>query len=320
MIVVMAGGVAFAQSGGQGSGSAGGSGSSGNAKPPVVVPAPTGTGTGSAGGASGGSKPVTTVPSGTGAGTGTSAGEAHSGQTSSGQPASSQAGSSAKPPVPPAVATKAKFDDWMSSSKEGVSLSGVRQKLMLLAGPAIAAGVPEEAFIARVREAVAKGAPAEVVVEAMAADAKRWMWLAGVLKGESWPPAALSANFYLATTAAMRNGLDEESVDEVVGWAAGAKASAEKVGAALTTTTAILARFGSLKLDDLSITSTDPNAGSIVLCLAKSRLRVGQFPEIEEIAARAAALGIDATRFRLALEATIGQGKRLADFEKALFG
>jgi hypothetical protein len=208
----------------------------------------------------------------------------------------------------------------MTSSREGVSLSGVRQRLMTLAGPAIAAGVPEEAFIARVREAVAKGAPPEVVVEAMAADAKRWMWLAGVIKGESWPPAALSTNFYLATAAAMRNGLGEGSVGEVVAWAAGAKASAEKVGAALTATTAILARFGSLKPDGVSTSSTDPDAGRIALCLAKSRLRVGQFPEIEEFADRASAMGIDATRFRIVLEATIGQGKRLADLEKALFG
>jgi len=303
VVMIMVAGLACAQSGGQGSS---GGGSSGNPKPPVVVPAPGGSGKDSAGGGSGGGKPVS--------GTSSGAETAKPGQSST-----ERSGTTTKPATPSATATKPKFSDWLSTSREGAALSGVKERLTILSAPAIAAGVPEEAFIARVREAVAKGASTEVAVAAIEADAKRWIWLSGLIREESWPPAALSTNFYLATAAAMRSGLDQESIKVVVTWAAGSKASAEKVGAALTSTTTILARLQSRKTDGAGGSQTYLDAGGIALCLAKSRLRVGQFPDVEELATRAAAAGMDTSRFRLALEATIGQGKKLADLEKALF-
>ena len=199
------------------------------------------------------------------------------------------------------------FGDWLSGAKESAKLADVATRLQLIADPAFKAGVPVEAFIARIREAVAKGVKPEVLVQAIEEDASGWTWLAGVVRGASWPPEDASPAFYLSVAMAFRNGLDRPAVKGVVEWASGSRASAEKTGAAMTTGAAIASRL------------RNPSAGGeIALVLARSRLKVGQFPELAEIASRAAASGTSAERFLSALESTIGRGSKLAVFEKAL--
>jgi hypothetical protein len=179
--------------------------------------------------------------------------------------------------------------------------------LKLIADPALKAGVPAEAFISRIREATAKGVKPEVLVQALEEDASNWTWLAGVVRGTSWPPNKASREFYLSAAMAFRNGLDRVAVKGVVEWASGSRASAEKTGAAMMTAAAIASRLRS------------PSAGGeIALVLARSRLKVGQFPELAELATKVAASGTSAERFLSALGSTIGRGSKLAVLEKAL--
>jgi hypothetical protein len=201
----------------------------------------------------------------------------------------------------------AAFGAWLSNAKEAARLAGVAARLKLITGPALEAGVPAEAFIARIREAVAKGVQADVLVQAIEEDASGWTWLAGVLRGSSWPPHEASPGFYVSAAIALRNGLDRAAVQGVVEWASGSRASAGKTGAAMTTAAAIASRL------------RDPAAGGeIARVLARSRLKVGQFPEVAELVSKAAASGVGHGRIMAALGSTIGRGSTLAVLEKAL--
>ncbi|MBN2875142.1 MAG: hypothetical protein JXM71_08600, partial [Spirochaetales bacterium] len=207
------------------------------------------------------------------------------------------------------------FDEWLDSFRDGQRLADVRDALRPIVEPALAAGVPAAAFTSRVREAVAKGVAPEVVVQALRDDAERWMWLASLTQGRSWPPAASSSGLYLAVAAAFRNGEDSASMRAVVEWGASTRASAEKTAAALMTAATVRASFG--------VASGEPgHAGDsgVALVLARSRLRVGQYSEVAKLAAKAAEAGIGMDRFLAALEATIGRGGRIADLERTLFG
>jgi hypothetical protein len=224
----------------------------------------------------------------------------------SGSPSISPGGRAGSPVLSGKDASAA-FGAWLASAREASQLSGVVSRLQAIANPSLEAGVPVEAFIARIREAAAKGVRPEVLVQALEEDASRWTWLAGVVRGASWPPDEASPGFYVSTAMAFRNGLDRAAVQGVVVWAAGSRASAEKTGAAMTTAAVIASRL------------RDPAAGGeIALALARSRLKVGQFPEVVELASKAAASGMSPARFRAALEATVGRGSKLAVFEKAL--
>ena len=271
-ILVIAGGTVSAQSGGsQGGGpSTGGGGAVGGGNSQSSDAASPGTGAESG-------------PAGTGAGTRTGSPEL------SGKDAS------------------ANFGAWLSSAREAAGLSVVAARLRLIAEPAIEAGVPVDAFIARIREAVAKGVQPEVLVQALLEDASNWTWLAGLVRGASWPPLEASPGFYVSAAMAFRNGLDRAAVKGVVEWASGSRASAEKTGAAMTTAAVIASLL------------RDPGAGGeIALALARSRLKVGQFPEVAELASKVAASGTDSARFMTALESTIGRGSRLSVLKKAL--
>lgn len=209
----------------------------------------------------------------------------------------------------------ARFSSWFDTSKEGRVLASVREALMGLVTRAMKAGVPYEAFIARIKEAVAKGASPDTVVKALSEDAARWIWIAGLLDGSSWPPASVAPGFYVATASALRNGVDEASVRALVLWARDSGAGAEKAGAALTAaaavSTALRSGSGGLGAGD---------SGGAALLLVRSRLRVGQYQAVADMARRAAAAGVGADRFMAALGATLGTGGSLADLERALFG
>jgi len=201
-----------------------------------------------------------------------------------------------------------KFDDWLASSTEGARLERVRGQLRKLASAALGAGVPLEAFTARIREAVAKGASPETVVSAIQTDSVRWIWLAGLVD-DSWPPARNEAEFYLAVAAALRNGLGDDAVREIVAWARATRASAGKAGAALTGAAAVSSAFG----------VQETGHGSCARTLATSKLRVGEYDAVAALAARAAVAGIDYGRFLAAMEATIGRGLPLSELEGTLF-
>jgi len=262
----------FAQGGGQGS-----SGAASGVKPDPAVPG-------------GGEKP--TPPGSTGP-TG--------GKTSPGG-----AASAASP-----QAQVQKLQSWLENSKEGKSLSMVRESLMLISSRAIEAGVPYEAFVARIKEAVAKGARADLIVTALEADSSRWIWLAEIVRGSSWPPQAVAPEFYVATAAAFRNGVDEASVRDLVEWSRDTRVSAEKAGAALTAAAAV-----SAALRPAETGAGTGNTGAAAAILVRSKLRVKQYSEVADLAGRAYAAGLSAELFMAALEATIGRGGSISDLQR----
>jgi len=204
------------------------------------------------------------------------------------------------------------FETWLSGSREGQRLSSVRDRLLAIAKPAIEAGVPLQAFVARIREAVAKGVSAEIIVRALEVDANRWEWLAGILKGTDWPPARSAPDLFLGAASALRNGLTQGTVSDVVLYARSSGATAEKAGAALTAAAAVsmVYRVGDFVPDVL---------GNAAVLIVRSRLKVGQYASIADLANRAKSTGIDAARFINAMEASLGRGGTLADLERILF-
>jgi hypothetical protein len=190
---------------------------------------------------------------------------------------------------------------------EGSRLASVRERLRTLAGPALRAGVPLDAFVSRVREAVAKGAPPVLVAEAIESDAAAWIWLAGILADGTWPPENAATDLYLAVATAFRNGLDTGAVSGLVSWARVSGSRTGKAVAALATASAISSEFGA------------SGAGDVARIVAASRLKIGRYDDVAALAARAAASGIGADRFDSALAATLGAGGSLADLERALF-
>ncbi|OHD28215.1 MAG: hypothetical protein A2Y38_01175 [Spirochaetes bacterium GWB1_59_5] len=201
------------------------------------------------------------------------------------------------------------FDLWLATSKEGARLGSVYERLRKTAAPALTAGVPLEAFKARVREAAAKGAPPDIVAAALEADAARWIWLSNLVRDGSWPPVKTAAGFYLSAASALRNGVSEAAVSDLVTWAKATRAGAEKAGAALTVAAALSAALG----------TRGGQSDSVARIMATSRLKIGQYDAVTALAYRALATGVNAERFLTVLESTVGQGQPLIDFEKALF-
>ena len=230
-----------------------------------------------------------------------------------GEPGASTSQPGSKPMIAGSSAIH-EFDMWLESSREGRLLSSVRDRLLAIAKPALEAGVPMEAFMSRIREAVAKGADKELVIDALEADATRWIWIAGIIRGTSWPPSRSAAGFYIAFSAALRNGLAEAEAHGLVLWARDSRASAEKVGAAMTTAASVAMAY---RAGESGLAARLGGSAGI---LARSRLSVGEYSAIVELASRASSGGIDGWRFMAALEATIGRGRTLAEFEKALLG
>lgn len=200
------------------------------------------------------------------------------------------------------------FRRWLASYLSGGELEETRSRLEAIAVVALRAGVPADAFKARIREAVAKRATSETMLRAIEEDARRWVWLAGLLDGSAWPPGDRAAELYLAASTALRNGVAEASVAGLLSWARDTDADAAKAGAALTTAAS------------LSMTFRDAATGDAALTLLRSRLRVRQYSAVVELAVRAQSAGVTPLRFLEALEATIGQGGSLRELERALFG
>jgi len=224
------------------------------------------------------------------------------------RPSGARGGSDGSTSVVPAAGdAEYRFAAWLESSREGARLADVRERLRLAAGPALRAGAPLDAFVSRVREAAAKGAPPALVADAVEADAARWTWLAGSLAGEDWPPDDAATDLYLAVATAFRNGLDARAVSGVVSWARGSGSRAGRAVAALSTAAAVSAEFGG------------EGAGDSARILAASRLGIGRYDDVAALAAKAARAGISAAKFESALAATIGEGGSLADLERSLF-
>jgi len=201
------------------------------------------------------------------------------------------------------------FNSWLVTSKEGARLGSVYERLRKSAAPALAAGVPLEAFKARIREAAAKGAAPDIVAAAMEADAARWIWLAGLVRNRAWPPAKTAAGFYLSAASALRNGLGETAVRDLVIWSAVSHIDSKRAGAALTAAVSLSAALG----------TRGEQSDSAAVLLASSKLSIGQYDSVTALANRAVAAGISADRFMSSLEATIGKGRTLADMEETLF-
>ncbi len=209
--------------------------------------------------------------------------------------------------VPEAGDAEYRFAAWLESSREGARLADVRERLRMAAGPALRAGAPLGAFVSRVREAAAKGAPPALVADAVEADAARWTWLAGSLAGGDWPPDDAATDLYLAVATAFRNGIDARAVSGLVSWARESGSRAGRAVAALSTAAAVSAEFGG------------EGAGDSARILAASRLGIGRYDDVAALAARAAGAGLGAARFESALASTIGGGGSLADLERSLF-
>lgn len=219
-------------------------------------------------------------------------------RTESGAPASAAAGSPGKD-----------FDSWLATSKEGARLGIVYERLRKSAAPALDAGVPPEAFKARIREAAAKGAAPEIVAVAIEADARRWIWLAELVRDRAWPPERTAAGFYLSAASALRNGLGEAAVRDLVIWSAASRIDPERAGAALTVAASL----------DAALRSRGGRGDSVARLLAASKLRIGQYDSVVALARRAMTAGISAERYMAALQETLGKGRTLTDLEEALF-
>ncbi|MBN1242767.1 MAG: hypothetical protein JXA15_08675 [Spirochaetales bacterium] len=200
------------------------------------------------------------------------------------------------------------FGRWLETSGEVSRFLPVRYRLLAAAVPAIEAGAPAEAFRIRLREAAAKGASPETTADALEADAARWTALARLI-GTDWPPASKSAAFYVSAALAMRNGIELEAVAGVAAWARAEKSSPERAAAALTAAATLRA----------AISLSPAEAGRAALAVAASRLKVGHFDDLVELAERAARSGLSPFLFLAALESTFGSGEGLEDLERRLF-
>lgn len=200
------------------------------------------------------------------------------------------------------------FESWLGTSKEGLRLRSVYDRLRNSAKPALAAGVPIDAFKARIREAVAKGAAPDIVAAALEADAERWIWLANLIENDSWPPARSAAGFYLSVASALRNGLSETAVRDLVEWAKVSRIAPERAGAALTVAASICTSLG----------TGSAHFESVARLLAASKLKIGQYDSVTALANRALATGLSADRIVATLEKTLGEGLSFADLEKIL--
>jgi len=200
------------------------------------------------------------------------------------------------------------FGRWLETAREVARFLPVRDRLFAAAVPAIEAGAPVDAFRIRLREAAAKGATPETAAEAIEADAARWTALARSL-GPEWPPASKSAAFYVSAALAMRNGIGLDAVTAVGSWSRSAKASPERAAAALTAAATLRA----------SIALSPAEAGRVALAVASSKLKVGEFDALAELADRAARAGVTPFLFLAALESTLDPGGGLKDLERRLF-
>jgi len=201
------------------------------------------------------------------------------------------------------------FNSWLATSREGARLGSVYERLQMSATPALAAGVPLDAFKARIGEAAAKGTAPNIVAAAIDADTRRWIWLANLVRSSSWPPAKSAAGFYLSAASALRNGLSQAAVRDLVVWAANSRTAPERAGAALTAAVSLAA----------TLETRDGQVDPVARLLAASKLKIGQYDSVTTLARRSLAAGISAERFIATLEATLGKGLNLTDLEKALF-
>ncbi len=203
----------------------------------------------------------------------------------------------------------AEFGAWLDSSREAVRYAAVRPRIRETAAAAIAAGVPAEAFISRIKEAAAKGIPPDTLAAALEADAARWITVAALLRGRDWPPGEERADFYLAAGSSLLNGVGMPALAALVDWAVGAKAAAGRTGAILGT----VASMGN------AFRWTPETGARLALALAASRLKPGDFPALAELAGRAAAGGVSAQAFMEAAEAVFGAKGGIAELKKRLF-
>lgn len=201
------------------------------------------------------------------------------------------------------------FGAWLGSAREAARYAAVRDAIRETAFAAIAAGVPAEAFVSRIKEASSKAVPPATLAGALEADAARWMSVAELLRGRDWPPGGERTDFFLAAGGALLNGIGSPVLSALVAWAAGSKAAAGRTGAILGT----VASIGN------ALRWTQETASRFALALAGSRLKTGDLPALAELAVRAASAGVSASAFAEAAESVfLGRGS-LADLRKRLF-
>lgn len=201
------------------------------------------------------------------------------------------------------------FDRWLYASGEGRALSAVREGVLAVAVNALRAGVPPDAFKLRLREAVAKKVPPETILKAIEYDASYWIRVSEMIGTDDWPPGDKSPGFYIAAGNALRNGLGEPAVRDVIAWARGSRGAPERAEAALTTVASIA----------IALRADDAQAAVMVRGLAGSRLRVGEFGNVAELAGRAFAAGISASGFSAKLASVLNAGGSLRELERQLF-
>ena len=203
---------------------------------------------------------------------------------------------------------------WLETSEEGRPFASIRERLVTLLRISFEAGVPPDAFFTRIREAVAKGADPETILNAMEIDTNNWIWLSGILKNGNWPPAAVAGNFYIAVSSAFRNGVNKETIRELAEWSRDSKVKAEKAGAALTAAASVFAIFNLNKNYDGS-----ENPSSIAIILLKSRLQVRQYYELAGLAQKAYTNNYDIDQFMVIFKNVIQKGGTFNDLSRSFF-
>jgi hypothetical protein len=200
-----------------------------------------------------------------------------------------------------------RFSKWFSASAEGRRYAVVATQIQALSEEAGSRGVPPDVFRLRLQEASAKNVSPDIVMDALQADVKRWERIAAMIGDTPWPPSAKAPDFYIAAGNALRNGVDENGLRNLIDWTVANRSTPERAGAVLTSASTLVWVFDSRSLD------------VAMRVIAASRLRVGEFDTLVALLRRASASGRGSTDVLGALESVIGSGGSIRTLERLLF-
>ncbi|MBU0936928.1 MAG: hypothetical protein KKC64_15045 [Spirochaetes bacterium] len=178
------------------------------------------------------------------------------------------------------------LQSWLNDDAAARSVRNLATDILLLVAQHAAAGIPPALFQIRLREAAAKNIPASRVMASLEADAGNWRFIAEIDIPEDWLPEAKRNSFYLATAAALRNGMSEDQLRSAIQWAYGGAAAPERLAAAAVTAAGLLA------------TSVEQAAQGLRLLrlLAASRLRTDRYLEVVALLQQALRRGLSVER------------------------
>ena len=208
---------------------------------------------------------------------------------------------------PGSAGSQLRFGLWLEGSPEGQRYQSVATRVQVLAAAAGEAGVPLEALMTRMKEAMAKNVAPEVFVQALEADVGNWLLVAALLGGTRWLPAEKAPAFYSAAGNALRNGVGMQTVSTLTSWAMAFRGTSERVGAVLMSVSALSGLMDSLEISRCAV------------IMASSHLRVGEFDSCAALLKRASAAGRTSSELLAAMEEVKDGRNFIRNLERRLF-